>query len=460
VIATSSKRAVLGVLLNAGNNVHDRCKVLHSSLYSSFIAGLFASTCRQHPSVIMEAPSNPDDNESTKIISAVAIVTSIAVATVVPRLYVRVSMLHSFGWDVGIVVSIWGRVSYLHWMSGCSYRFDYGLRNRRSRTDGDTSQPWSWQASWGCTTRRLRVRDAYKFHQPANLPLWHLLCKAGRWRCPDPYSPKAIVQVLDTGGDGFYAHLYNRLFLREFHVIRSSSDLALTGSQKTVIFQCSNIRILWNPAVEATCWTPRTIKTLSYTNAALNIITDLLFSIAIPLPMLWTLHVNLRTRVTLMFILGIGVFACVAASIKVSYLTNYGKTNDLLWDSRNITIWTAAELNVAIIAASLPCLKPIFKKVLDDKYGLGSCQMSRKQNSRMRHQYFLSKFGRKSTGITSESQTNLKHGGCGYLAHVDSTNLTEIGSNVRSGSKDDVSSTVPDRKIVATTRTIVKFSKR
>jgi hypothetical protein len=96
----------------------------------------------------MEVLSNPDDNESTKIISAVAIVTSIAVATVVPRLYVRVSMLRNLGWDVGTVVSIRGRVSYLHWMSGRSHRFDYGLRNHRSRTDCDTSQPWSWQASW------------------------------------------------------------------------------------------------------------------------------------------------------------------------------------------------------------------------------------------------------------------------------------------------------------------------
>jgi hypothetical protein len=266
--------------------------------------------------------------------------------------------------------------------------------------------------------------------------------------------------VLDTGGDGVYAHLYNRLFLREFHVIRSSSDSALTSSQKTVILQCSDIRILWNPAVEATCWTTRTIKTLSYTNAALNIITDLLFSIAIPLPMLWKLHVNFRTRVTLMFILGIGVFACGAASIKVSYLRNYGKTNDLLWDSRNITIWTAAELNIAIVAASLPCLKPIFKKFLDDKYGVGSYEMSRKQNSGMRHQYFPSKFGRQSNGNTSESQTDLKHGDCQYLAHIDSTNLIEISSDVRSEPRDDVSSTVPDMGIVATTSTIVKFSER
>lgn len=32
--------------------------------------------------------------------------------------------------------------------------------------------------------------------------------------------------------------------------------------------------------------------------------------------------------------------ACVAAIIKIPQLVNYGKEGDLLWDSRNITIWT------------------------------------------------------------------------------------------------------------------------
>lgn len=48
----------------------------------------------------MEAPSNPDEDESTHIVAAVATVTSIAMLTVVVRLYIRVSMLRSFGWDV------------------------------------------------------------------------------------------------------------------------------------------------------------------------------------------------------------------------------------------------------------------------------------------------------------------------------------------------------------------------
>lgn len=115
-----------------------------------------------------------------------------------------------------------------------------------------------------------------------------------------------------------------------------------------------------------------TLQGLSYTNSALNIVTDLLFAIVIPTPMLWNLNVHFRTRVTLIGILGLGVFACAAAFVKLGYVTNYGKQGDWLWDSRNITIWTSVELNVGIIAGSLPCLRPIFRRFLGSYYGKGS----------------------------------------------------------------------------------------
>ena len=64
--------------------------------------------------------------------------------------------------------------------------------------------------------------------------------------------------------------------------------------------------------------------------------------------------------------------ATAGAFVKVSYIPNYGKTGDWLWDSRNITIWTVVECNVGIIAGNLPCLKPLFRRVLGSTYGFGS----------------------------------------------------------------------------------------
>jgi hypothetical protein len=105
---------------------------------------------------------------------------------------------------------------------------------------------------------------------------------------------------------------------------------------------------------------------------ALNILTDLCFAIFIPAPMLWNLNVNTRTRISLLFSLGLGCFACAAAFIKIGSLVNYGKEGDWLWDSRDITIWTVVECNTGIVAANLPTLRPIFKRILGSTLGYGS----------------------------------------------------------------------------------------
>jgi hypothetical protein len=66
------------------------------------------------------------------------------------------------------------------------------------------------------------------------------------------------------------------------------------------------------------------------------------------------------------------MFATAAAVVKLSYVSTYGRSGDWLWDSRNLTIWTVIECNIAIVAGSLPTLKPLFRSVLGSTYGRGS----------------------------------------------------------------------------------------
>ncbi|KAH6638847.1 hypothetical protein C7974DRAFT_304331 [Boeremia exigua] len=145
-----------------------------------------------------------------------------------------------------------------------------------------------------------------------------------------------------------------------------------TGCFFTIVLQCTNLAVQWDHTVKATCWTAHTIKALSYTNVSLNIITDLMFSVIIPCPLLWSLQMNKRQKISLMCILGLGVFATAAAFVRLTYLTSYGRTGDWLWDSQHLTTWTVIESNVGIVAGNLPCLKPLFRVVLGSTYGRGS----------------------------------------------------------------------------------------
>ncbi|KAF7173842.1 hypothetical protein CNMCM6106_007944 [Aspergillus hiratsukae] len=147
------------------------------------------------------------------------------------------------------------------------------------------------------------------------------------------------------------------------------------------IFQCKNIRTNWDPSVHSQCFTIAQRLQLSYTNTALNILTDLIFAI-LPAFMLRHLQVNRRVKLSLVGILGLGVFACAAAFVKLSILPNYGSTGDFLWDYTDLTIWIVVECNIGIIAGSLPCLKPLFKAALGSYGSQGSQSRSRSYYSR------------------------------------------------------------------------------
>ncbi|PYH74310.1 integral membrane family protein [Aspergillus vadensis CBS 113365] len=131
----------------------------------------------------------------------------------------------------------------------------------------------------------------------------------------------------------------------------------------TLMFECKDIRSIWDENVKSQCFTSSQLLKLSYTNTGLNILTDLIFAI-LPAIMLRHLQVNRRVKASLVCILGLGIFACAAAIVKLSVLPNYGRTGDLLWDYSTLTIWVVVESNMGIIAGSLPTLKPLFKQFL------------------------------------------------------------------------------------------------
>jgi hypothetical protein len=124
--------------------------------------------------------------------------------------------------------------------------------------------------------------------------------------------------------------------------------------------------------------------------------------------------------------------AAVAAIVKITFLTNYGKHGDFLYDSSDITIWTTVEICTAIMAANIPCLKPLFKTLFDgtsvaQRYGSNYKGYIRNNDSKHR------------TNTHGGSQT-------GEFELYDRTNFT---SDVRAGG---LSSTGSEESILKGTR--------
>lgn len=110
----------------------------------------------------------------------------------------------------------------------------------------------------------------------------------------------------------------------------------------------------------------------SHINFSLNIVTDVAFALAIPICMLWNVNMSRRTKISLFFVLGLGCFVSACAVVRITYLDSYGKSGDWLWDTVHLATWSVIELNVGIVAGSLPSLRPLAKRFLGSVYGSGS----------------------------------------------------------------------------------------
>ncbi|KAK0736326.1 hypothetical protein B0T21DRAFT_411511 [Apiosordaria backusii] len=140
--------------------------------------------------------------------------------------------------------------------------------------------------------------------------------------------------------------------------------LSATGNFLTVFFQCQPLAFTWGGVAEGECMPPANLKFAAFFNSSVAVLTDVIFAL-LPVPMLWKVQLNWKVKSAVAAILALGVFAAVAAIVKITFLGSYGKHGDFLWDSADLTIWTTIEICTAIIAASFPCLKPLFKTLFD-----------------------------------------------------------------------------------------------
>ncbi|CAF3609115.1 unnamed protein product [Fusarium graminearum] len=280
-------------------------------------------------------PSNPDENGAGAILGGTLFVVTLATIVVLARLYVRIFIIRGTGWDDAFMILTMA----LNWAGEgvIIASVVYGAGKHIGDVEPDVFQ------------KGMKLNF---ISQPIFLIAICVVKLSVGF---------ALLRIASTK---FYRWLICGIMI--------FMSIYTIGCFFTVVLQCKDLRALWDPLVPMQCWSQHTLQSLSYTNAALNILTDLFFAVIIPTPMLWNLNVHFRTRVTLIAILGLGVFACAAAIVKVGYVTNYGKVGDWLWDSRNISIWTVVELNVGIIGGSLPCLKPLFRRILGSYYGKGS----------------------------------------------------------------------------------------
>ncbi|GIK07579.1 hypothetical protein Aspvir_003245 [Aspergillus viridinutans] len=370
----------------------------------------------------------PDENRGPAILAATSVVTISALLTVLARMYVRVFIIRNVGADdytmlLTMVLSLAGWaiiIPEVIYGAGRHSAYVMDTAVKANQLNFATQGIYMWaiglvKVSIGLFLLRFAPRRGYKVF------IW-------------------VIIVL--------------------------MSLYTTICFFTLIFQCHNIRSIWDPSVKSKCFKPTQLLQLSYTNTALNILTDLIFAI-LPAFMLRHLQVNRRVKASLVCILGLGVFACAAAFVKVSILPIYGRTGDFLWDYTDLTIWVvpdSVECNTGIIAGSLPTLKPLFKQPLGSYGSRGS--KSRTRNYFRSTRYKLRSLSRQnpskpqtlaSGNFDTDGQTQRKGPLTYQSAYETTTTATYPGGEGRNSSEEHILSSGGEG-IVCVTEVMVSHS--
>ncbi|KAF1948665.1 hypothetical protein CC80DRAFT_458826 [Byssothecium circinans] len=126
------------------------------------------------------------------------------------------------------------------------------------------------------------------------------------------------------------------------------------------IFQCVPIKAKWDPVAAMTAHCIDYVK-LIITCGIINIITDFMM-LALPVPVLWSLHVSSHRKLVLSVMFLIGGFVCIISIVRL-FFAQHVATVDPTWD----LVWPATLSGVescsAIVAACIPTYRPLINKI-------------------------------------------------------------------------------------------------
>ncbi|KAJ4191789.1 hypothetical protein NW767_010936 [Fusarium falciforme] len=124
------------------------------------------------------------------------------------------------------------------------------------------------------------------------------------------------------------------------------------------IFQCTPVRRAYNKSVPGTCidngkfW---------YANAGFSIATDLII-LFMPMASVYQLQIQQIQKIALVIVFALGGFVVITSCLRVTTIDVAATTTDVTFDVSS-TMWTVIEMNVAIVCACLPMIRPIIVKV-------------------------------------------------------------------------------------------------
>ncbi|KAE9990961.1 hypothetical protein EG327_000674 [Venturia inaequalis] len=130
-----------------------------------------------------------------------------------------------------------------------------------------------------------------------------------------------------------------------------------------VVFSCGSPQHYLERMIQMKCVRKSVELGLAYEQAAVTTITDFVFAL-LPLPLLWNLSMDRRSKTLVGCILGLGTLGSIFSIVRFKYIDGLGSHEDFFWNAANVSIWSTMEMGTGIIAGCLATMRPLFKKLV------------------------------------------------------------------------------------------------
>ncbi|PYI09979.1 integral membrane protein [Aspergillus sclerotiicarbonarius CBS 121057] len=165
-------------------------------------------------------------------------------------------------------------------------------------------------------------------------------------------------RLIGTGSKGLYKLYYIVLIISLVFVALCCIVFLLVS-----IFQCTPIHAFWDlePMYPYHCVN---YGAAVFSASTVNISTDFLCTI-LPMPLIWNLKLPARQRLAVISIFGLGIVVNIAGSVRTVYVwKSMMNSYDTTWMGWPILLAGSIEINLAMICASAPALRPLIGYIL------------------------------------------------------------------------------------------------
>ena len=135
----------------------------------------------------------------------------------------------------------------------------------------------------------------------------------------------------------------------------------------TLVFNCRPTEAYWKAFsfdynVDYHC---TNTKVLNPASGVMSVVSDL-YSVILPMGMLRHFNTDRRKKIALNAVFSLGLLVVGAGVARTYYLAKLGSDYDITWVGFNVLIWAVLEVQLAIICASAPALRVLFRQCLRD----------------------------------------------------------------------------------------------